>query len=110
MPCIDQSTYEDDELLLALLATNLDQGFADLVSTYENRLTSHALYKLGTRQDAEEVVQDTFERVYYALKGYPAQRIRTLKLRAWLYTITQNICCNFLLKRSKSPLSVWKHS
>jgi RNA polymerase sigma-70 factor, ECF subfamily len=100
--------YQDDEYLLALLATNLDQHFADLVSIYEDRLTAHALYTLRSLQDAEEVVQDTFERVYYALKGkgYSEQHIRTLKLRAWLYTITHNLCCNVLLKRSKSPTLV----
>jgi RNA polymerase sigma-70 factor (ECF subfamily) len=103
---IEKGYDQDDEHLLALLASNLDEHFAVLVSTYENRLTFHACYKLGTRQDAEEVVQETFERVYYALKGYSAQRIRTLKLRAWLYTINNNMCCNVLLKRSKSPPSV----
>ena len=106
MSSTGKGKYQDDEHLLALLATNLDQYIADLVSIYENRLTAHALYKLGNLQDAEEVVQDTFERVYYALKGYSEQRIRILKLRAWLYTITSNMCCNFLLKSSKAPSSV----
>lgn len=106
MPSSGEGNYQDDEDLLRLLATDFNQHFADLVLTYENRLTAYVSYRLGNPQDAEEVVQDVFERVYYALKGYSVQRIRALKLRAWLYTITKNICCSFLLKRSKTPTSV----
>ena len=101
----DKGKYQDDEHLLTLLATDLDQHFADLVVIYEHRLNTHVFYRLGNLQDAEEVVQDVFERVYYALKGYSVQRIQTLKLQAWLYTITKNICCTFLLKRLKTPPS-----
>lgn len=106
MPSTGEGKYQDDEHLLTLLTSDLDQHFADLVLIYENRLIFYACYRLGTPQDAEEVVQDVFERVYYALKGYSEQRIRTLKLQAWLYTITKNICYNYLLKRSKTPALV----
>jgi RNA polymerase sigma-70 factor (ECF subfamily) len=101
--CTDEHTDQDDAHLLTLLARDLDQHFADLVVRYEHRLTAYVYYRLQNRQDAEEVVQDVFERVYYALKGYSGQRIRALKLHAWLYTITKNTSYTYLLKRSKTP-------
>lgn len=103
MSSTDEKTHQADKHLLTLLASDLDQHFTDLVLLYENRLTAYVFYRLQNRQDAEEIVQDVFERVYYALKGYSGQRIRALKLRAWLYTITKNTCYNYLLKRSKTP-------
>lgn len=103
MSCTDEQTAQDDAHLLTLLARDLDQHFADLVVLYEHRLTAYVCYRIQNRQDAEEVVQDVFERVYYALKGYSGQRIRALKLHAWLYTITKNTSSTYLLKRSKTP-------
>lgn len=103
MPTSSINKYEDDDCLLELLATDLDRHFPDLVSLYQSRLRAHALERIGNPQDAEEIVQDVFERIYYALKGYPVARIRDLKLRAWLYTITKNFCYNY---RKKAKLSV----
>jgi len=39
-------------------------------------------------------VQETFLQAYYTLKRYPAERIRTLALRAWLYKIASNVYVN----------------
>src|SRR5947209_191740 len=84
---IENRRHQDEEDLQVLLATDLDRYFPALVSRYEGQLIAHAYCRLGVRQDAEEVVQESFERAYYALKGYSHQRIRILHLQAWLYTI-----------------------
>ena len=96
---------QDDDRLLVLLAADLDQHFEELVLRYKSRLEAHAFDLINNRQDAEDVVQDAFLRVYYALKSYTAQRIYTLKLRAWLYTIVRNTCHNSI-RRQKSPASI----
>src|ERR1700737_1942957 len=83
VPTSGTNKYQDDECLLAVLAIDLDRHFPDLVSLYQSRLRAHALDRIGNPWDAEEVVQEVFERIYYALKGYPVERIRDLKLRAW---------------------------
>jgi RNA polymerase sigma-70 factor (ECF subfamily) len=85
---------QDDEVLLSLLATDLDCHFRQLVIFYQQRLYSFALRLAGSPQDAEDIVQETFLRSYHALKSYPAVKVGTLKLRQWLYTITLNIFRN----------------
>lgn len=85
---------QDDEVLLSLLATDLDCHFRQLVLLYQQRLYSFALRLAGSPQDAEDIVQETFLRTYHALKSYPVLKVRALRLRQWLYTITLNIFRN----------------
>jgi RNA polymerase sigma-70 factor (ECF subfamily) len=81
--------------LPALLATDQDCYFEQLVLVYQHRLYAFALRQVGNKQDAEDIVQETFLRAHHALKNYPASRIRTLRLRQWLYKITLNVFFNF---------------
>ncbi len=83
-----------DEELRNRLAEDLDASFEDLVRAYQDRLFSFALRLTGRREDAEEVAQDAFVRAYRALGAYPAERIRAMALRAWLYQITLNVARN----------------
>jgi len=91
----------EEEALDAFLADDLDGNFERLVRCYEDRLYSFALRLTGSREDAEEIAQDAFVRAYRALQKYPAEQIRTLALRAWLYRITLNVARNRL--RGKHP-------
>jgi RNA polymerase sigma-70 factor, ECF subfamily len=85
---------QDEEDLLSLLTTDLDRHFSQLVIRYQQRLYSFALRLVGSPQDAEDIIQETFLRTYHALKSYPVLKVRALRLRQWLYTITLNIFRN----------------
>jgi len=93
-----------DAALRERLADDLDGSFEELVRTYQDRLFSYALRLTARREDAEEVAQDAFVRAYRALGTYPAERIRAMALRAWLYQITLNVARNRL--RGKKPRMV----
>ncbi len=84
----------EDDALRNRLAEDLDGAFEDLVRAYQDRLFSFALRLTARREDAEEVAQDAFVRAYRALASYPAERIRGMALRAWLYQITLNVARN----------------
>ncbi len=85
---------QDDGKLTALLATNIDRHFKQLMLTYQHRLYSFVLRQTGSAQEAEDITQEAFIRSYYALKDYPAQKIREIKLQAWLFKIALNIFYN----------------
>ena len=85
---------QGDEELLALLATDLDGQFRQLVEVYQQRLYLFALRLVGRPDDAEDMVQEAFIRAYYALKGTPTRKVRILYLGKWLYTITLNVFRN----------------
>src|SRR5258705_6293436 len=83
-----------DVALIRQLAADLDGAFPSLVADQQDRLFTIAVRVLGNRSDAEEAAQDAFVRAYRALAGYPAERIRELRLRPWLTTIVLNVCRN----------------
>ncbi|HEY6064671.1 MAG TPA: sigma-70 family RNA polymerase sigma factor [Thermoanaerobaculia bacterium] len=92
--------------LLNGLADDLDGTFERLVRTFQDRLYSFAHRLSGSREDAEEVTQDSFVRAYRALKTYPAERIRGLALQAWLYRITLNVARNRMRRKRVAQVSI----
>lgn len=79
-------------------------NFDRVVDEYQRRLYGFALRMTGNREDAEEIVQDTFVRAYRALNKMTDEQRTTLKLQPWLYTITLNVTRNRL--RVKRPTNV----
>lgn len=94
-----------DSDILALLATDLRHSYERLVSIYWYRLKVFVLRQLESPQDAEDIVQESFVRAYYALERYPAERILALKIRPWLYKITWSVYCTYM-ERSKLQQSM----
>ena len=82
---------QDASDLSELLSTDLDRYFPQLVLSSQHRLYAFALRQTNCPQDAEDIVQEAYIRAYHALADYPAERIRLMKLQAWLYKITLNI-------------------
>ncbi|MEK3885323.1 RNA polymerase sigma factor SigW [Paenibacillus sp. PL2-23] len=81
---------------LARLALKGDQqAFAELVDLYQDKLYHMAYRMLSNRQEAEDVVQDTFLRVYKNLDRFD----ETLKFSTWIYRIATNLCIDRLRKR-----------
>lgn len=92
------------EDLPELLARDLDGGFPYLV-----RELQHPVYT-GLRRihgaDAEDLTQETFIRAYRALLEYDGDRIRTLNLRGWIWTIALNLGRNALRDQARRPVPV----
>jgi len=88
------------------LAQDVDASFERLVRHHQDRLFTFALRLTGNRADAEEVAQDAFVRAYRALKTYPADRLRALAVKAWLYRITWNVARNRFRRRARPTVSL----
>src|SRR5262245_59681705 len=67
-----------------------ESAFAELVERYQNRVLSLLYNALGHMQEAEDLTQDVFLRVYRARHGYQP----TAKFSTWIFTITNNLALN----------------
>ncbi|HEY4384129.1 MAG TPA: RNA polymerase sigma factor [Ktedonobacteraceae bacterium] len=94
--------YKD---LLDALATDLAGNYEQLVMLYWSPLKGFVIRRMIPVQDAEDMVQEIFLRAFLDLQRSSVLKIRTLKLRAWLYTIAWNACSN-RLSRNKQPVMV----
>lgn len=71
------------------------QAFAELVELYKDKINSLAYRMLGNLQDAEDIAQETFMRVYANLHRYDEQ----YKISTWIYRIANNLCIDKIRKR-----------
>jgi RNA polymerase sigma-70 factor (ECF subfamily) len=98
-----------DDRLTTALADDLDRAFDALVVAHQDRLYTIAARMLRDAGDAEEAAQDALVRAYRALASYDADRIRELRLRAWLTTIVLNRCRSIGARRATRgprPMSI----
>lgn len=70
-------------------------AFAEIVNLYQEKLYSISFRMLYNKQEAEDVVQDTFLRVYKNLTKYDHH----MKFSTWIYRIATNLCIDRLRKR-----------
>ena len=84
----EQRTRED--ALLTAFRNGDSAAFDALIGMYSAKLYKVAYALLGSRQDSEEVVQDTFLRAYRALPAFRGDS----SLETWLHRITVNLARN----------------
>ncbi len=94
---------ENDALIVQLLQNDetIEKGFRLLVENYSQRLYWHIRSIVKNHQDADDVVQNTFIKIFKGIKGFKSDA----KLYTWLYRIATNESLTFL-KRKKQTTSM----
>jgi RNA polymerase sigma-70 factor (TIGR02960 family) len=75
--------------------------FDQLVATYRGELLAHSYRMLGSRQDAEDAVQESLLAAWKGLAGFEGRS----SLRTWLYRVTTNACLRLIERRPRRMLS-----
>ncbi|MHB1422019.1 MAG: RNA polymerase sigma factor [Gemmataceae bacterium] len=75
-------------------------AFEELVELYQHRLVAVMHHLVGNADEAEDLAQEVFLRVYRARKKY---RPRS-KFSTWLFTIANNLALNALRSRQRKPV------
>jgi RNA polymerase sigma-70 factor, ECF subfamily len=98
----ETAKYTTDELI-----RNAQKGdpmaFRKLVSLYDSRVLKTAYKMLGNRQDAEDVYQEVFLRVYSSLNKFRFQSA----FETWLYRIVVNTAINYRKTRNRYLNAMW---
>jgi len=97
LPCVWMQMTPDP--LCDRLATDVDEAFPELVVANQDLVFGVALRVVRDEHAAEDVAQEAFVRAYRALKRYPNQQVRELRLRPWLARIALNAARNELRGR-----------
>ncbi len=76
-----------------------ESAFAALVERHRGELQVHCYRMLGSLEDSEDLVQETFLRAWRKRAGFGADG--RLSIRAWLYRIATNACLDVLRSRPR---------
>jgi RNA polymerase sigma-70 factor (ECF subfamily) len=74
-------------------------AFETLIQRYQDRVVGILFHVVGNLEEAEDLSQETFLRIYKARKGYRPRA----KFSTWLFTIANNLALNYLRAKGRSP-------
>ena len=75
------------------------QEYNITVSTHSGKLYGFALKFLRNSEDAQDIVQDVFEKLWINRKKVEAE-----KAKAWMFTTAHNAMINFVMKKQRMIL------
>lgn len=97
-PGVDMETQKDiDHGIMRRIQQDDFAAFQELVDRYKDRLVNVLFRMLNERNEAEDLVQETFLRVYKHRQEYDF----TYCLSTWIYTIALNLAKNELRRKKK---------
>ena len=95
-----QLALRDPDTRLMLGVRDDEPGaFEELVARYQSRLVGILHHLVGNADEAEDLAQEVFLRVYRARKKYRAR----CKFSTWFFTIANNLALNSLRSRQRRP-------
>ena len=86
---------QSDERLIALVRKGNHAAFEAMVGRYQARLLAFCRHMLGSREDAEDVLQEVFAAAFNAILADE----RAINVRPWLYRIARNRSLNHLRRQ-----------
>jgi len=97
---------DPDVRLMLQVRDDTPAAFEALVQRYQNRLVGILYHLVGNLEEAEDLTQDVFLRVYKSRKGYRPRA----KFSTWLFTIANNLALNHLRRKGRSPSRPVSHA
>ncbi len=93
----EKGSRPSDEELIERFQNGDLYAFDLIVKRYKNQLLNFVYRFLGNAEEAEDLVQETFLRVYRNRKAYQ----KVAKFSTWIYTIAGNLAKTELRKRKR---------
>src|SRR5271165_6655455 len=95
-----QMALRDPDIRLMLRVRADDhEAFAELVELYHHRLVTVMHHLLASTEEAEDLAQEVFLRVFRVRKKYHPRA----KFSTWFYTIAHNLALNAIRSRQRRP-------
>ena len=93
---------EDDALLVARVMAGDEPAFAALARRYEAKLQVYVAQIVGVQEEARDLVQEAFIRVWRNLDQYDSR----FRFSTWLFRIAHNLAIDHLRRRRQPVISL----
>ena len=91
----------EDPVLAARVRAGTDAAFTDAIEPFRRELRVHCYRMVGSFDEAEDLVQDTFTKAWRHRTGFEGRST----LRAWLYRIATNTCLDAIKAHRRRPVA-----
>lgn len=95
---LELNKLKDEELLTVSLS--VPSAFGIIVDRYQNAFLRNAVGVVRRQEDAEDVVQDTFTKIYLGAKKF--EKVEGASFKSWAYKILMNTASNHYRKLKKN--------
>lgn len=92
--------YLSDHQLIEATKSGDETAFAEIVSRYRNPLTNFLYRMLNDYEEAVDLAQETFVRVYFAIERYHTE----YAFSTYIYRIASNLAISEIRKRKRRKL------
>lgn len=86
---------QDDEIIRLYRSGDRERAFSEIVKAYSERLFWHVRRFVCCHEDADDLIQEIFIKVWAALPSFREEA----RLYTWIYRIATNETLNFLRKQ-----------
>jgi RNA polymerase sigma-70 factor (ECF subfamily) len=96
---MQEHEHNDDAILMARVTEGDTDALGQLIDRWQAPLGSFIYRYIQNREAAQELVQETFVRLYEARERYNPD----MRFSSWMFKIASNLCKNYHRWRSRHP-------